>query len=269
MAAPARAASPLPNSLMVFAGFLAISLLLPACAFDVAHRLGRGETMAGAVAGLQSLATLLSRPWAGGQCDRLGAHVAVIRGFPLLLLGCGAAFLAGHLAGGPALALLALGRVPTGLGESLILTGGMSWGMARTGPAGSGKVIAWQGLAMFGAMVLGAPLGLWLVQSGIGPVALAAGLAAGLGLGLALLVPGEAPVPGTPLNLREVVRLIGAHGPVLALAGTPYALINAFLGLWFVAMGWAGKEWALALFGIAFVIVRLVGAGWPSRYGAV
>ena len=38
--------------------------------------------------------------------------------------------------------------------ESLVITGAVSWGLALAGPANTGRVIAWVGMAMFAARAL-------------------------------------------------------------------------------------------------------------------
>jgi MFS family permease len=55
--------------------------------------------------------------------------------------------------------ILLLGRGFLGVGESFIITGAQTWGLALLGVENTSKVLAWVGSAMFAALALGAPLG--------------------------------------------------------------------------------------------------------------
>jgi hypothetical protein len=57
------------------------------------------------------------------------------------------------------LALLCLGRVILGIGQSLAGTGSTLWGVGVVGASHIGRVISWNGIVTYGAMALGAPLG--------------------------------------------------------------------------------------------------------------
>lgn len=59
-----------------------------------------------------------------------------------------------------------LGRVLLALGESLVVTGTMGWGIALVGPQNGGKVKAWLGMAIYAALAFGAPAGVALNAHG-------------------------------------------------------------------------------------------------------
>jgi hypothetical protein len=119
---------------------------------------------------------------------------------------------------GLSLTLLIASRLLLGCGESLCGTGAILWGIGRVGTAHNAKVISWNGIATYGALALGAPLGVEMVHYlgfwmlGISVVALAA-----LGFWLARPI---APVPlvhGERMSYRSVVKRVLPHG--LGLAG--------------------------------------------------
>jgi hypothetical protein len=60
---------------------------------------------------------------------------------------------------GASVAILLPGRVLLGVAESFIMTGALSWRLARLGPQNTGKVIAWIGTALYAALAVGAPAG--------------------------------------------------------------------------------------------------------------
>jgi MFS family permease len=258
--------------LAVFLGFLAISVPLAALALEVRDHLGFGAITVGWAIGIQSLATLLTRHQAGTLCDQRGPRAAVLLGLPLtacsgLAYGLSSVLPMDSVA---KLAVLLLGRLVAGLGESLFLTGLMSWGIARVGAARTGKVMSWTGIAIYAALGLGAPLGL-AVQSaygfaGVGVLAL---LAPMLAWAIAArLPPVLAAGGGQRVPLHRVLGLIWRPGLVLALATVPYAAMAAFLTLDYAAHGWPQAGTALLGFGAAYVLVRLVGSGLPDRLGA-
>ncbi len=73
------------------------------------------------------------------------------------------------------LLLLCLGRVILGIGQSFAGTGSTLWGVGVVGSLHIGRVISWNGIVTYGAMAMGAPLGV-LCYSHIGLSGLAGSL---------------------------------------------------------------------------------------------
>ena len=151
----------LPITLAVFVGFLTIGLALPVLPLHLHYTLGMSTVVVGIVIGSQFGAALLSRAWAGGLADARGGKRAVVLGLLSAALS-GVAYLSSlAFIGAPTTSVgaLLLGRILLGCGESLVITGALGWGIGLVGPRHAGKVMAWVGMAMFGAYAAGAPLG--------------------------------------------------------------------------------------------------------------
>ena len=166
--------------MFTFIGYLTIGIPLAVLPGYVHDDLGYGSVLAGLVISLQYLATLLARPYAGRVIDGLGPKRAVLYG----MAGSAASglfmLLSVAIQGWPALSLASLlvGRLVLGAAESLVGSAAIGWGIGRVGAPHTAKVISWNGIASYGAIALGAPLGVLLVQwlrPGLAEVAGAAG----------------------------------------------------------------------------------------------
>jgi MFS family permease len=261
----------LPFVAMVFLGMLAIGIPLPVLPAQVHGALGFGTVMVGWVIGIQSVATVLTRQFAGTTCDRRGVKTAVLLGLPAASM-AGCLYLVSALAPvGPnvGLAILLAGRLLLGYAESLFLTGTMTWAIATVGAQNTGRVMAWQGIAIFGATGLGAPVGLWLLNA-YGFVA-AAAVAAAVplpALAIALLRRGIAPMPAGPrVPFYRVIGLIWQPGLALGFGAMSFGALAAFVTLYYGAHGWPGAGLALSGFAGGYILVRLFFAGLPDRHG--
>lgn len=268
---PSRVARVLiPFSLASFLGFLAIGIPLPVLPEYVSRQLGYGPILVGSIVGLQSLATLLTRQVAGRLCDTRGPKRTT-------LLGLGSASVAGlcyliswSVAGQAeiALAILVFGRLLMGLGESLFITALVAWSIVRVGHAHAGRAMAWSGIAMYGALAIGAPLGT-LVQSwgGFAAVSACAVVLPGVGALLVARWPDVLIEPSPRISFVKILGFIWAPGLAMALASSGVGTIAAFLALRYSAEGWAGTGFALTGFGAAYIVVRLLFGGLPDRIG--
>ncbi len=273
---PAPLTGPDRNSLLrhvaiVFFGFLSVGLPLPPIALYLHDQLGFSASVIGFAIGLQSVVTVLTRHRAGTLCDHRGARSVIRFGLPLAaiagLLYLTAALLPIHAVA--KLALLLAGRVALGFGESLFMTGAMNWSIGRLGAQRTGLVMSWQGIAMYAAIGLGAPLGLAIYSAiGFAGVALTAAVSPLIALAIAATLP-DMPTSGSVerVPFYKVIGLIWRPGMVLFLSTIPFAGITGFLALTYAARGWSGAGIAMAVFSAGYIAVRLIGSHWPDRFG--
>ena len=255
-----------------FASYLTIGLplaVLPGYVHDV---LGFSAFWAGLAISLQYFATLVSRPHAGRYADLLGPKKVVVFGLCGALI-CGLCYwLAAWQSASPvvSLALLCIGRVILGVGQSFAGTGSMLWGVGVVGSIHIARVISWNGIATYGAMALGAPLGVLCYRygglEGLAWVVMAVAL---LAVVCALPRAAVKASKGKPLPFRAVLGRVWQYGMALALGSAGFGVIATFITLFYDAKGWDGAAFALTLFSIAFVGSRLVFPNGINRLGGL
>lgn len=249
----------LPVMGVVFIAFLVIGLAMPVLPLHVHQGLGLGTFVVGLVAGSQFAASLVSRVWAGRHADTRGAKHAVVAGL-LASAAAGLLYLLSlRFVGNPELsvAILLFGRAVLGAGESFIITGAQTWGLALVGARNTGKVLAWMGTAMYAAFALGAPIGTTLYGAyGFTAIALATTLMPLATLLLAAPVRRVTPTGRTRAPLKKVIAAVWVPGVGLALSSVGFGAITAFVSLLFAAREWT--VWpAFTTFAVAFILARV------------
>jgi MFS family permease len=249
-----------------FACYLSIGLPLAVLPPYVHLRMGFSAALAGLVIGIQYIATLLSRPWAGRISDRAGAKVSVLWGMAactasgVLLVAAAALHRTPlHFASLLSVSAMILSRLILGVGESLGSTGATLWGITRAGPENTARVISYNGVATYGGLALGAPLGVVLdAHWGLASIGLLTILLGAASFAAALR---KSPLPithGEHLPFSHVLGRVAAHGMGLALGGVGYSVLATFVTLFYLSRHWHGAALCLSAFAVSFITARLL-----------
>ena len=252
----------------LFCGYLAVGLPLPVIPMFVHDRLGFSNLIVGLVIGIQFLATVLTRGYAGRLTDHLGGKRSALQGAAVCALG-GLLYLVAampELSQTISLAIIVAGRLAAGLGESQFVTGCVSWSIASVGPQRAGMSMSWTGIAMFAALAIGAPVGMALYQAYGLEAAMVACIVAPLIA--AVIAFGEVSYT-SPAGLRlpflSVIGQIWREGLGLMLQGVGLSGLTAFASLYFAARNWNHTGLVMTAFGIGFIFVRVVLGSLPDR----
>lgn len=244
-----------------FMAYLTIGLSLAVLPGFVNTNLGFGAMLAGLAISIQYVATLLSRPQAGRMADAKGPKRTVMTGLMMCAASGALLLLAALVTRIPwlSLGLIFIARLALGCAESCVGTGAIAWGMGQVGHRHTARVISWNGVATYGALAAGAPLGVLLEHhygfAIIGGVTLLLALAA---LPLAQLKRATITVAGERAPFRTVAARVVPYGIGLALGSIGFGCIATFITLFYAAYGWPNAALTLTVFGVVFVGVRFI-----------
>jgi MFS family permease len=252
----------------LFCGYLAVGLPLPVIPLFIHDKLGFSNLIVGLVVGIQFLVTVLTRGFAGRLTDDHGGKRSAVQGAVVCALG-GLVYLISAMPGlSPAmsLAIMVLGRLAAGFGESLLVTGCVSWSIASVGPQRAGMSMSWTGIAMFAALAIGAPIGMALYQ-GYGPqaVMIACTVAPLIAAVIAFHQVSYTTPAGQRLPFYRVIGQIWREGLGLMLSGVGLSGLTAFASLYFAARIWGRAGLVMTAFGIGFIFVRVALGSLPDR----
>jgi MFS family permease len=254
----------------LFCGYLCVGLPLPVIPLFVHERLGFSNLIVGLVVGIQFLATVLTRGYAGRLTDQSGGKRSALQGASVCALG-GLLYMVAAAPGlSPAisLAIIVVGRLTAGFGESQFVTGFVSWSIAAVGPQRAGVSMSWSGIAMFAALAIGAPIGMALYEAyGLQAAMIACIIAPLVSAAIAFRATPYISPSGPRLPFYRVVAQIWREGLGLMLQGVGLAGLTAFASLYFAARGWGHAGLVMTAFGIGFIFVRLVLGHLPDKIG--
>lgn len=250
--------------LVTMLGLLAIGATLPVLPRYVTGELGGTDVEVGIVAGAFAITGLACRPLAGRLADQRGRKRVVI-------FGALATAVAGVLyfvpAGVPG---LVVARLFLGAGEGAVYTAGSAWVVDLAPPERRGQLIGLYGLAIWGGLAVGPPVGeLILHASSFEAVWAFSALAPLAGALIAMRIPEVfQPRPqasGEPLVSREALR----PGLGLSLSIVGYAAMAAFVVLHLDKEHVGHGAAVFTVFAASVVAGRLFFSWMPDRFGSV
>jgi MFS family permease len=270
-APPAQSSRPAPGVIAaLFCGYLCVGLPLPVIPLFIHDKLGFSNLVVGLVIGVQFLATVLTRGYAGRLTDHHGGKRSALQGAAVCALGGLLYVIAATPGLSPLLSLgvVIAGRLAAGVGESQLVTGFVSWSIACVGPQRAGMSMSWTGIAMFAALAIGAPIGMALYQGYGLQAAMAACIVAPIvAAAIALRQVSHVAPAGQRLPFYRVVGQIWREGLGLMLQGVGLSGLAAFASLFFAARSWGHAGLVMTAFGAGFIFVRLVFGHLPDKIG--
>ncbi len=247
-------------------GLLSIGATLPVLPRYVKGPIGAGDLAVGVVLGSFAITGLACRPLAGHLADRRGRKRVVIAG-AIATAVAGLLYFVPAGVGG-----LIVARLFLGAGEGMVYTAGSAWVVDLAPADRRGRIIGLYGLAIWGGLSLGPPIGELTLHatSFEGVWAFAAG-APLLGALIALRIP-ERYQPH-PIRAGEERKLISREallpGLGLSLSIVGYATVAAFIVLHLDDRGIGHGAAVFTGFAASVVAMRVLGGWLPDRFGSV
>ncbi|RAJ35691.1 MFS transporter [Pedobacter cryoconitis] len=256
-----------------FLGYFTIGLSLAVLPVFIHQQLGYSPMIAGIVISLQYVTTFLFRGYAGNIVDKRGPKPAVLIGMGGFAISGILLFVAYHFKDIPALSLgiLVLTRFVTGFGEGLIGASPVNWAIIAVGDQHTGKAISFNGIASYGALAVGAPLGVILHNAyGIGSIGILiiiVGIAGFFYARSQQALKGDHKEPRQPF--LQVLKTVSPYGICLALGGLGFGTISTFITLYYASLNWPGAVLCLSVFSLLFIVGRLIFGRSIEKYGGM
>lgn len=256
-----------------FIGYFIIGLSLSVLPIFINKSLGFSLVIAGLVISLQYVSTFFLRAYSGKIIDGKGPKPAVL--FSMISFSLTGIFLmiACYFKFSPWLSLifLVITRLLTGCAEGMIGASPINWAIMAVGEKHTAKIISYNGVACYGALAIGASLGVTIEHEfsfyGIGILSIILGI---LGFLFAKTKDNK-----TNTNIKEsqsfwkVLGKVAPFGVCLALGGLGFASISTFITLYYNYFHWNNGALCLSVFGVLFVAGRVVFNNVINNYGGI
>lgn len=247
-------------------GLLSVGATLPVIPRYVQGPIGAGDVSVGIVTGAFAITGLACRPLAGHLADRRGRRNVVVAG-ALLTATAGALYFVP--AGVPG---LVVARLFLGAGEGMVYTAGSAWVVDLAPVEKRGRIIGLYGLAIWGGLSLGPPIGELILRASSFELVWAFAIAAPLvGAVIAARIPESfAPREPEPLSRRNLIaREALRPGLALSLGTVGFAAVAAFLVLHLDERGIGHGAAVFTAFAATVVFARVAGGWLPDRFGPI
>lgn len=244
---------------------LSVGSTLPIMPLYVKGPIGAGDIAVGIVTGAFAITGLASRPLAGTFADSRGRRPVVIVGALVMAAASALYFVPAGVPG------LIVARLLLGAGEGMVYTAGAAWIVDIAPVKRRGRIIGLYGLAIWGGLSFGAPIGELLLRAGDYGLVWAFAICSPL---LAALIASRLPRPRQAFReAGPVVRSLWAResfapGAALALATFGYAALAGFVVLHLDARGIGHGAAVFTAFAVSVVAARLLAGNLPDRLGA-
>lgn len=259
---------------LTFLGYFTIGLSLATLPIFIHQILGFNTIVAGLVISVQYIATFLLRGYAGKIVDTKGPKVSVLRSMLFFALSGILLLLVFLFRSQPLISLgvLLVTRLFTGIGEGLVGASPINWALLELGDEHAAKAISFNGIASYGALALGAPLGVLMVDhinyESLGILTCLIGI-----LGY-LYSRSKTPYQviskkTVAVSFRRVLLTVAPFGICLALGGLGFGSISTFMTLYYEHFNWQNGAACLTVFGIFFILTRLVFNKVIDHYGGL
>lgn len=256
-----------------FIGYFIIGLSLSVLPIFISKSLGFSLLIAGIVISLQYISTFFLRAYSGKVIDGKGPKPAVL--FSMIGFSLTGIFLiiAYYFKFSPMLSLtfLVVTRLLTGCAEGMVGASPINWAIMALGEKHTAKIISYNGVACYGALAMGASLGIVIEQKyglyGIGILSIILGI-----IGFFFAKTKENKTNTHQKEIQSFWKVLGKVAPFgvcLALGGIGFASISTFITLYYNHFHWNNGALCLSIFGALFVAGRLVFSNVINKYGGI